>query len=487
MGVVVNQSFKNTVYTYLGFGLGAINTLFLYTNFLSEEYYGLVGYILSTANILTPLLCFGVQNTFVKFFRNYKSTNEQQAFSTLMFFLPLFLIVPIGIIGAAGYEFIGMLLSKQNAVIQDYVGVIFFTAVAMAYFEVFFAWAKVHMKSVFGNFLKEVFHRAVVTVLLFLVYFEVISAHGFIMATLIMYVFRTVLMAVSAFNIKRPIFVFKLPFNWKNVLKYSSLIILAGSVAVILLDVDKFMIGQFKALENVAFYNVAVFIALVIVVPSRAMHQITYPLTAKLMSENNKTALADLYKRSSLTLFVIGGFIFLLIMANINQLYLLIPQQYSGGVLVVFLIGLAKLFECLLGNNNSILFNSNYYRMVLFFGVLLAVLTIVLNIFFIPTFGINGAAMATLISFSLYCLLKTWFVRKKLNMMPFTRDTAIAALVLFTLMPMFYFWDFPFHPIINIGLKSALVSGIFGLLLIKLNFSPDIKQQLWVLYKKINP
>lgn len=487
MGIVVNQSFKNTVYTYLGFGLGAINTLFLYTNFLSEEYYGLVGYILSAANILTPLLCFGVQNTFIKFFTGYKKVDEQQAFSSLMFFLPLFLIVPVGIIGAVGYEFIGKFLSKENTIIVDYVGVIFFTSVAMAYFEVFFAWAKVHMKSVFGNFLKEVFHRAVVTVLLFLVYFDVLSAHGFIMATLIMYAFRAILMAVSAFNIKRPALVFKLPPNWKNVLKYSSLIILAGSVAVVLLDVDKFMIGQFKALENVAFYNVAVFIALVIVVPSRAMHQITYPLTGRLMGESNKTALEDLYKRSSLTLFVIGGFIFLLIMANINQLYLLIPRQYSGGVLVVFLIGLAKLFECLLGNNNSILFNSNYYRVVLFFGVLLAVLTIVLNVFFIPLFGINGAAMATLISFSLYCLLKIWFVKKKFSMVPFTKDTLVAGLVILVLMPIFFFWDFPFHPIINIGLKSVLVAAVFGVLLLKLNFSSDIKQQLWVLYKKINP
>lgn len=487
MGIVVNQSFKNTIYTYLGFALGAVNTLFLYTNFLTEEYYGLVGYILSAANILTPLLCFGVQNTFVKFYSDYKNVNEQQAFSTLMFFLPLFLIVPIGIIGFVAYDFIAKLLSNENAVIQEYVSVIFFTAVAMAYFEVFFAWAKVQMKSVFGNFLKEVFHRAVVTVLLFLVYFDVLSSHGFIIFTLIMYALRAVLMAISAFSIKKPVLVFKLPQNWKNVLKYSSLIILAGSVAVILLDVDKFMIGQFKALENVAFYNVAVFIALVIVVPSRAMHQITYPLTAKLMSESNKTALEDLYKRSSLTLFVIGGFIFLLILANINQLYLLIPQQYSGGVLVVFLIGLAKLFECLLGNNNSILFNSNYYRMVLFFGVLLAVLTIVLNIFFIPLFGINGAAMATLVSFSLYCTLKIWFVKKKFSMLPFTKDTLVAGLVILVLMPIFYFWDFPFHPIINIGLKSALVAAVFGILLSKLNFSSDIKQQLWVLYKKINP
>ena len=51
MGIVVNQSIKNTVITYLGFGIGAINVVFLYTKFLSDDYFGLITFILSTANI----------------------------------------------------------------------------------------------------------------------------------------------------------------------------------------------------------------------------------------------------------------------------------------------------------------------------------------------------------------------------------------------------------------------------------------------------
>ena len=44
------------VITYLGFGLGAVNTLFLYTNFISDTYYGLVAFILSTANVMMPFV-----------------------------------------------------------------------------------------------------------------------------------------------------------------------------------------------------------------------------------------------------------------------------------------------------------------------------------------------------------------------------------------------------------------------------------------------
>lgn len=65
-------------------------------------------------------------------------------------------------------------------------------------------------------------------------------------------------------------------------------------------------------------------------------------------------------------------------------------------MIVVFLISLAKLSDALIGNNNAILFNSSYYRMVLFFGLLLTVLTIALNMILIPIWGINGSALATL-------------------------------------------------------------------------------------------
>ena len=47
MGIVLKQSLKNTFFIYLGFAFGGINTLFLYTRFLEDEYYGLVTFLLS--------------------------------------------------------------------------------------------------------------------------------------------------------------------------------------------------------------------------------------------------------------------------------------------------------------------------------------------------------------------------------------------------------------------------------------------------------
>ena len=476
MGIIVNQSLKNTFFTYLGFAFGAINALFLYTNFLTEEYYGLVTYLLSAANIVMPLLTFGVHNSFIKFFSTYKEGKEQQGFVSFMLLLPLAIIIPVGLIGILFYSGITQWLSKENTLVEGYVWTIYAIAAAIAYFEVFFAWSKVHMRTVFGNFLKEVFHRVVVMVLLFLVYMEYMDANQFILATVVMYAVRTVLMFLVTLSTSKPRFKWALPSNSKSILKYTALIILAGSVANVLLEVDKFMIGQYLILENVAFYSVAIFIVMVITVPSRSMHQITYPITAKLMNERKMKELGELYKKSSLTLFIIGGAIFLLIALNIGELYKIVPAEYGGkeAIMVVFLVGLAKLSDTLLGNNNSIIFNSDYYRMMLLFGVLLAVLTVILNMIYIPIWGIRGAAFASLMAFLIYNSLKIWFVYKKFGMHPFSGGSLKTAGLLLFVFGIFYFWNFPFHPLVNIGLKSLLIGGSYVLAVHRLAISEDI-------------
>ena len=474
MGIVTSQSFKNTITTYLGFGIGAINTLFLYTYFISDVYYGLVAFILSCANIMTPLMAFGVNNTLIKFYSTFKTKNTLNSFLTLMLFLPLLLIIPIGVIGSFSYKFIGELLSQENPIVRDYVWYIFIAAVVMAYFELFFAWSKTQMLTVFGNFMKEVFHRVGVMLLLFAVHLKWLDVEQFIQSVVIVYALRMLVMMFYAFIVRRPVFRFNRIENVSAILKYSALIIVAGSIATIILDIDSFMLGLYIPIEKVAYYGVAIYIATVIAVPSRAMQQILQPLTAKFLNDKNKVALKDLYIRSSQTLFVIGGFIFLLIVLNINQLYHLIPVKFSGGLIVVFLVSIAKLYDNLMGCNNVVLFNSDYYRVVLLFGVILTILTVLLNMLFIPMYGINGSAFATFLAISIYNTIKIYFVKKKFNMMPFNLETGKVCLLLIVCVGIFYFWDFPFHPILNIAVKSLLIGVFYVIVILKLNVSEDI-------------
>ena len=487
MGIVFKQSFKNTLITYLGFGIGAMNTLFLYTRFLTDEYFGLVGVILSTAAIAMPLMALGVPNTLVKYFSSYDDVESQKSFLSLMLFLPLLLILPIALLSWLAQDFIAAFLARKNAIVEDYVWYIFLIALAMAYFEIFFAWSKVHMRSVFGNFLKEVFVRVGVSIGLLLVFFGHLSVEGFLKMLVGLYLVRTLIMKLYAYSLNRPSLTFKFPAKTKEIFVYSALILLGGSVAVLLLEIDRFMINQYIAIENVAYYTVSIFIATVIAVPSRSMHQITYPLTAELLNKGSVKELKTLYRKSSLNLFVISGIIFLLIFLNLADLYQLLPETYRGGMLVVLFIGLAKVFDALLGNNNAILFNSEYYRTFLLLGVLLVLLTIVLNIWFIPRFGINGAAIASFIAIGLYNSAKLLFVYQKFNIHPFTTETLKVLSVLLVMTVFFYFFGFSFHPLINIALKSFIMLLMYLGIMYRFRISEDLFGILSNLRQKDKP
>ncbi|WP_299536647.1 oligosaccharide flippase family protein [Ulvibacterium sp.] len=474
MGIVLRQSLSNTVITYVGFGIAAMNTLFLYTRFLTDEYYGLVTVILSTSAILMPLLAFGVPNTLVKFYSTFADRRNSDGFLSLMLLLPLLLILPLAVISFLAYDVIGSFLSRENPMVREYVWYIFLIGMAMAYFEIFYAWAKVQMKSVFGNFMKEVFNRIVVMVLLVMVHFEFISVPVFLKALVALYMLRAILMKVYAYRLRMPKLSFNFPSNTKSILYYSTLIILGGSAAIIILEIDKFMINQFVQIENVAYYGVAVYIATTIIVPSRSMHQITYPITAELLTKNDRAGLKSLYQKSSLTLFIISGLLFLLIILNLNDLYLLLPEEYRNGFIIVFFVGLAKVYDSVLGNNNSILYNSEYYRSLLAMGVLLALSIIVFNLWLIPTYGIEGAAFGTFLAICLYNTIKLFYVRLKFNMLPFTRETLKVLVFLLFMGLVFYYVQFSFHPIINIVLKGVLITAIYTVGLYWFKLSEDV-------------
>jgi O-antigen/teichoic acid export membrane protein len=383
------------------------------------------------------------------------------------------------------YDTIASFLSRENPIIYDFVWQIPVIGLCMGYFEIFYAWVKVHMQSVFGSFVKEIVLRVFITIFLFAVYFKWISPVVFINSLMLIYLASMLVMFLYAMKVKRIAFSFVMLSNSKSVLVYSVFIILSGSIANMLLDIDKNMIGQYIKIENVAYYSVAIFIATVISVPSRAMHQITYPITAKLMTEGKYVELNELYKKTSITLQIIGGLVFIGVLVNINQLYLLLPGNYRGGIFVVFTIGFSKYFDLILGNNNAIIFNSKFYKAVLFLGLFLAVLAISLNMIFIPIYGINGAAIATLISITLYSIAKLLFVILKMKLYPFSKQTLVSFAIFSIFFGVFYFWDFPFHPIPNIVLKSTIVIGLYVLVNYKMQLSLDFNNVVDVVLKKL--
>jgi O-antigen/teichoic acid export membrane protein len=479
MGIVAKQTSLNVMIIGIAFAIGGLNTLVFYPLFLSAEEYGLVVFLLASSNLLMPLIGFGVHQTIIRFFSLYNSREEQQLFMSSVILFPLLIALIVGGIGVLFYHSIATALSIKNPVITNYTWVIFVVAVATAYFEVFYAWARVQLQSVAGNALKEIFPRLYLFLLLMALYFFELSFHNFIVALVSGYYLRLLMMIVLA-NRCYPLRV-RLHFssNIRSILTYSVTILLAGSAGSLIIDIDKFMIPQLEEIKQTAFYAVAIFAATLVEVPARAMWQILNPLVATAVNKNNTNEVNSLYRRSALNLVVVSGWFFLLVNLNSEALFSLLPNEgYQKATLVVLYISLAKLITMMFGCGGAIISNSSFYQISLVFSIVMALGVSILNMIWIPLYGIDGAALATLVVVGVSIVVKIIYLQFKIKANPLSWNLFKAFIAIGILYTLFQFIEWTFSPLVQIGLTSALVSALYFLIVSQFKLSDDLLRLL---------
>jgi len=176
-------------------------------------------------------------------------------------------------------------------------------------------------------------------------------------------------------------------------------------------------------------------------------------------------------------------------------LFRLLPNEYAGGVLVVLMISLLKLYNGFLGNNGAIINNSKFYRITLPISLSMAFAVYFLNKLFYYEWdmGTNGLALATLIVIFTANTFKLFFVKLKFSMTPFTNKSLLLTFIIASLYFFFnswdflvddiYLWDLPVHPVVNILLKSILILVVYFFLIFKFHISPEFDRLLKRYYK----
>jgi len=486
MGIVAKQSIYNIISIGFAFLIGAVNMLFLYPTFPGKEFQGLIVALLANSNLIQPFISFGVQHTLIKYFSDSKSKEERDRLLWFSLFLPLVILLFL----FPFYHYFNLeilnFLSNGNQGVSRFPFLIVTVAIATAYFEVFFSWVRVHLKSVFGNFLKEVYPRFLTFVLLLAYAFRWIDLDLFISLLIGGYYLRLIIIMIYSFLVYFPSFQFKLPLAWKSMLRYSSLIFLSGAAASFILDIDKSMIYSLTTEANVAFYAVALYIAAVIEAPGRAMFQITSPLVAQALNTNDTNRLERLLKKSSINLIIVATILFLVINLNLNDFYQLINQDgYSSAIGVVIIVSVGKLFSMSMGCLNNIISNSKYYSYVFWFSVSSAILAVVLNYYFIKSFGIMGAAFATLTVLLFINTCKIILVYLLYKIHPYSIKTlgvVVCGAFIFTIISLIPSVGSPW---LSIPLRSILILGLFSIALVVFRWSEDVEEVFTKIKKRL--
>ena len=117
-------------------------------------------------------------------------------------------------------------------------------------------------------------------------------------------------------------------------------------------------------------------------------------------------------------------------MINIKLLYNLIPGKYDDSFWVIVILGSGFLINLLNGSNTAIINLSKYYRFNFWLNFALMGLTYGSNLFFIPRYGLLGAAFATASSMIIIQIVRTLKVYYHYRLAPFSTRSASTVILL---------------------------------------------------------
>jgi len=189
------------------------------------------------------------------------------------------------------------------------------------------------------------------------------------------------------------------------------------------------MLGSLAGLDQTAIYAIAFYMASVIAIPQRSINKIVSPLLADFIKNKEWNEVGSIYTKSSLNQLIPGIFIFGLIWINLDVVYHMMPDFYAAGRWVVFIVGIGKIIEMITGVNGLILINSRHYRVSFYTNLILIAVTIGANYIMIPLYGIEGAALASVLAILIYNGTKYLWVLIKMRLQPFTKKTVIVTLL----------------------------------------------------------
>ena len=482
MGKILKQGFWSTVVIYFGVILGFINSIILFPKFLTTEQIGLFRQIISASTLLVPLTTFGVSAAYVKFYPIFKKSSEQknQFFSyNLLVILISYLFTTLCIY--IFFNEISLIFKENSQLFLDYFYVVYFILFILSLSVLFESYLRSRYDTILSNIINGVSNRIFTSISIILFSFSLLNFKNIIDLQIIIYglgLITIILYAYKKDSFKLFMSFNKIKFKIKEIFNYSAYSFIGLSSNIIVLNIDVLMVTSLLGLSETGIYTTAFYIGMIIEIPRRAISQISIPYISENIKEQNFKKIEKNYKDISIHQMIIGVLFYIILILNIDNIFNLIPnsEKFYLGKDTVYIIGLSKLIIMSFSYNSELISLSKYYKFTVITIICLAILTIGLNLFLIPIFGMIGAAYASLISITFYNLLKHIFIKYKMKISPFSINSIKTILV--GIFVYFAVLSIPKNDIIliDIFIKTIISSFIFVISIYALKISPDLNK-----------
>ncbi len=480
MSVILKQSFWSTIIIYIGVLLGFVNSVILFPKYLSTEQIGLIRQIISAAIILIPITTFGASATYVKFYPSFKDDkNKKNEFFSFQLFIILISYSIVCLIINFFYEDIKSLFTQKSEIFFQYFDLLFLILFIMSVSSLFESYLRARYHTILNNIINGVSNRFFTGITVILLSYAFIDFNTLI--NLQVYIYLLGVIILIYYSIRKDKISIQTSFisikkSFKKILDFSAFSFLGSFSNIIVLNVDVLMVTSILGLSDTGIYTTAFYIGMIIEIPRRAISQISIPFISEQVNNKNFEKIEKNYKDVSLHQMLIGVLFIILIFINLQNIYNLLPnsKNFISGMDVVYIIALSKLIMMSFSYSSELINFSKYYKFTVVTIIILAFLTISLNLILIPKFGMLGAAYASLISILVFNLIKFIFIKIKMDITPFSINS-IKIIVIGIIV--YYFSDFIpdlDSPFLDIIIKSVITSLVYIIIVITLKISPEL-------------
>ncbi len=492
MSTIRRQSIISSVVIYIGFAIGMLNIFFFTSKSLTaegslftEEQYGLTSIFIAISSLMASFAMMAMPSFIYKFYHYYNDhlpprKNDMITWSLLISCIG-FLLVMI-----AGWFFKDLVIRKfgQNApLLLVYYYWIFPMGLGLTIYTVLEAFALGMGKAVVASFLREVQWRLWTTLLILLMLLGVINDYdtfiklfGFgypvIALTLFIYLIAT---GKLHFTFK----VSKVSKRFFGKIVRLCTFVYAGVIIFTISQVfDTIVIAS--RLENgtakAGIFGLAAIMASIIQAPQRGVIAASITHLSKAWKDKNRGLLQRVYQRSSINLLIFAAGIYLLILLNYREAIYTFQLQdsYLAGFNVFVLIGLTRVIDMGTGVNGQIISTSTYWKFELISGVILLALMLPLTLFLTKRYDILGPAYSSLISISIYNLIRIAFLWRKFKLFPFTKESIYTVLLAAACFAICHFAFLSLHGFGGLVIRSVAFIVLYSTGVIYFNLSPDL-------------
>ncbi len=211
------------------------------------------------------------------------------------------------------------------------------------------------------------------------------------------------------------------PFSWgrsitvKSMLSVSFPMLLSSSMLFLMHWIDTIMLGMFRSEAEVGIFNVAVKVATFTSAILFAINSIAAPKFAELYGNKDMEGFRRVVRQSTKLIFWTSAPILLLTTLIPAFILGIFGPEFKVGVTALILLAIGQFINAISGSVGFVLQMTGRQRMFqnIVFGA--TGINILLNLLLIPSFGMNGTAIASMAALIFWNLCSVWYVKSQFH------------------------------------------------------------------------